>query len=126
MDGYTFVTGKNGEWTSTGDSYVHAVDAAGLSSEGIASHFCPHTRTAEAVRSLRILLKRIMSALGNLNASANATTITQIFPKLQANEALHPGCSATEVSKQVMICTPNQVRTTETLSWSLSEVSIGQ
>ncbi|KAF3047922.1 hypothetical protein E8E11_005874 [Didymella keratinophila] len=108
VDGYTYMIGRNGKWTSTGDFYVRAGEAAGLSNEGIASQFFPNTRTAATVRSRQIVLtKDRLPASDNSNASTSATTTTQMLPISQVDQSPQLGCPVTEVYEQMMILHTN-------------------
>jgi hypothetical protein len=107
VDGYTYMTGKHGEWTSTGDSYVRAGAAAGLSNDGIVSQFFPNTRTVDAVKTRRkILAKNPLPAPDNPNASTS-TTQTQMPSILQTDQIAQPSLSAIEVYEQMMILHTN-------------------
>ncbi|KAJ4374499.1 hypothetical protein N0V86_007368 [Didymella sp. IMI 355093] len=103
FDGYRYMVGKKGGWTSTGDSYVLNGVAAELTDEDIQYKFFRNTRTAEAVRKRRIeLLKRQLSASLDPSASTSATP-AQFTSTSQPDRTWQSGWSTTEVYEQMMI-----------------------
>lgn len=107
VDGHTYMVGKNGGWTATGDSYVLKGFDDGFSEWEIWSHFFRNTRSEGAVSGRRRELVR-QSAFTCIDASLTAdAALMQPLTIALPDQIPEPPISAVEMYEQMMLLHTN-------------------